>query len=53
MPTKMMDTTAQVVRGHDGRVLVILWGEDAAAAAGDWSERGYRVDAVDRGSLVD
>jgi hypothetical protein len=50
--TEPMGSRAQLVRGRDGGVLVILWGEDAVAAAGDWSERGYRVEHIDSGLLA-
>ncbi len=37
---------AQVVRRQNGRVVVILWGRDAAYAAADWVARGYRVEPI-------
>jgi len=35
---------AQVVRRQNGRVVVILWGRDAAYEAAEWVARGYRVE---------
>ena len=40
-------TTAYVVRGSDGRVVVAFWGESAPEEADRWLERDYRVDRVD------
>jgi hypothetical protein len=40
-------TTAYVVRGSDGRVVVAFWGESAADEADRWLERDYRVDRVE------
>jgi hypothetical protein len=45
MPAMMVEGV-QVVRGPDGRVVVIFWGEDADAEAADWTAQGYRVDTV-------
>jgi len=39
-------TTAYVVRGADGRVVVAFWGESAPEEADRWLERDYRVDRV-------
>ena len=39
-------TTAYVVRGDDGRVVVAFWGESAPEEADRWLERDYRVDRV-------
>jgi hypothetical protein len=48
MPAMTVAGNAQVVRGPAGRIVVIFWGEDAAAAAAEWTAQGYRVDTVDR-----
>lgn len=52
MPAITVAGSAQVVRGSAGRVVVVFWGEDAPAAAAEWTARGYRVDSVDRETLV-
>ena len=39
-------TTAYVVRGADGHVVVAFWGEAAPAEADRWLELDYRVDRV-------
>jgi hypothetical protein len=40
-------TTAYVVRGADGKVVVAFWGASAADEARSWRARGYQVDRVD------
>jgi hypothetical protein len=37
-----------VVRGRGGRVILILWGEDAEQEAASWAARGYQVQTADR-----
>ena len=39
-------TTAYVVRGSDGHVVVAFWGESAPEEADRWLARDYRVDRV-------
>jgi hypothetical protein len=48
MPAMTVTDNAQVVRGSAGRVVVIMWGNDARAEAAEWSAHGYQVETVDR-----
>jgi len=47
MAVALVSKTAFVVRDSDGRVVMIVWGDDARDAAIDWIARGYRVERVD------
>jgi hypothetical protein len=52
MHVNLTDAVAQVVRGPEGRVVVIFWGHDAEAEAARWADDGYRIDAIDRCQLA-
>jgi hypothetical protein len=37
----------RAVLDSDGRVVVLFAGDDAADAAQEWAERGYRVETIE------
>jgi hypothetical protein len=41
--TGLVATKTLAELDHDGRVLVLLAGSDAAAAASEYAEQGYRI----------
>lgn len=45
--TAQASVTAYVVLDDTARVVAMFWGADAPDEAGDWTERGYRVESVD------
>jgi hypothetical protein len=51
LTTAVETERAQVVRDTSGRVILICWGDDAAAVGAGWTARGYHVVSVDRGAL--
>ena len=51
LTTAVETERAMVVLDGSGRVVLICWGQDAAAVAADWAARGYQVRPVDRSVL--
>lgn len=48
MAVLVANETAYVVRDGAGRLVAAFWGSDAPAEVESWTERGYRVEPVER-----